>query len=122
MSASLFTLDVLRLPGFRIARGNRRQHARFACCFPATIRYDGTHHDNDGLLLEISCAGVVFREASLFVMDRAGTVAEIRSADLTATGRIVRSDQRGHAIRLHTPLNDEQVTALVDEFGLDRSN
>lgn len=118
MSLSLFAPDGLRWPRWRATGSDQRLHRRHACCMPASIRYDGTHHDNDGLVLELSRAGLLFREGSQFVMDRAGTLAEIGAADMVLTGCIVRSDPRGHAVRFDELLDDGRVAALVDEFGL----
>lgn len=99
------------------SRGTR-QHERYPCCFQASLVIRDRHYRIEGLILEVSRGGVLFREASRFILDRVGTAVTVQSADLNVPGMIVNVRSAGYGIRLDQLLDDTHVNDLVARFGV----
>ena len=99
-------------------RKRPRQFERFACCIPATIRVDGTNYEREGLILELSAGGLLFREATHFLLAIQGVGADIQFLDRRVRGTIVNTQERGYGIKLTAILDEEDVEQLVAQHGV----
>jgi hypothetical protein len=95
-----------------------RQHERYPCCIQGSLVIRDRNYRIEGLIMEVSRGGILFREASRFILDRVGTAVTVQSADLSAPGTIVNVRSAGYGIRLDQLLDDAFVDDLVARFGV----
>jgi hypothetical protein len=95
-----------------------RRHERFACCVVAVLDVSDKNVPVDGLITEISQGGLLFRPASSFIFDRRGSPVTVRFGDDEIEGEIVNVKSSGYGVRFHHEIAAEQVTRLLDSFGL----
>lgn len=93
-----------------------RRHTRHDCCVVATLLLIEKKIPLDGLVLEISQGGVLFRTASVYILDRTGEEARVEFAGYSATGIIVASRDIGYGIRFAAELPEEMVDDVVSRF------
>jgi hypothetical protein len=74
-----------------------RRHSRYDCVVIGTMKVIDIGAEFDGALLELSCGGCTFRQASMFVLDRLNESVLIHTEFFDAEGRIraVRADGYG---------------------------
>ncbi|MCP8940195.1 PilZ domain-containing protein [Alsobacter sp. SYSU M60028] len=118
-------MSVLSMPGVARIRSLLSQRAQFArvhqrlpCCVPGSLYFIDRDYEIDGLVLELSRGGVLFREASTYILDRRGCEVEVRLLDLRWPGTIVNCRTEGYGIRFRNTLDDAAVTELVKDYGL----
>jgi thermostable 8-oxoguanine DNA glycosylase len=99
-------------------RRRQRQFERHPCCITGTIRMDGTNYEREGLILELSVGGLLFREASHFILQTEGVGVDIQFLDRRMRGTIVNTQDRGYGIKLATTLAEEEVEQLVEQHGV----
>jgi hypothetical protein len=101
-----------------LGRGRRRRiYQRHSCCAVATLLLVDRGVELDGLVLELSRGGVLFREASSFVLDRRGMPVSVKLPTCSLDGIIVNTSRNGYGIRLDDVLSDEELAGLLDDFG-----
>jgi hypothetical protein len=89
-----------------------REHERHPCCALASMTIVEREVDLDGLVLEVSQGGLLFREASSFIFDRYGSAVKIRVAGLEVSGTIVNVRANGYGIRLTRQLTMEELDLI----------
>ena len=101
---------LLRTKDFRLMRA----HERYPCCAIASL--DLVHQDIalDGLVLEASLGGLLFREALSFIYNRTGEAVRIRVAGLSLMGEIVNVHARGYGVRLSAELTPDELGRILD--------
>lgn len=67
----------------------------------------------DGMVMAISEQGVLFRQASNYILDRTGTAVLMRFADIELRGTVRDTSAEGYWIRFASPLDKERVQALI---------
>jgi len=95
-----------------------RRHARYDCCIVAALRIEERHFELDGVILELSKGGVLFRPASTYIMDRTGEVVTARFEGIDVAGVIMNSHVKGYGVKLDEEIPDVAVDKLVAEYGL----
>lgn len=95
-----------------------RRHERFPCCVVAVLDVIDKNVPVDGLVTEISQGGLLFRPASTFIFDRRGSTVNVRFGDDEIAGQIVNVKSSGYGVRFHHDIAAEQVTRLLESFGL----
>ena len=95
-----------------------RQFPRTACCIPASITVSEREYEIEGLVIEISRGGALFRPAARYILDRTGTEIILSFATYKHAARIIHTRKEGYGIRLNTPLEQEDIDMIVDEFGI----
>lgn len=95
-----------------------RQFERFPVCIPAILSIEGQNYEDDGLVLEVSAGGLLFRQASQYIVHIAGRGAKIRFLEHKLEGTIVNTQSRGYGIRLASRLIPEEVDRLFEEYGI----
>jgi hypothetical protein len=94
-----------------------RRHERYSCCSVATLLIVDRGVELEGLVLEGSIGGLLFREASTFVFDRSGAAVRVHVAGLSLAGTIVNVRSRGYGIRLNHALNQEELDRILAPSG-----
>lgn len=95
-----------------------RQYTRHACCIPGSISLAERGYDIEGLIVEISRGGMLFRPATRYILDRTGTEIIVTFATYKHAARIVHTREFGYGIRLNTALEQEDIDMILDEFGI----
>ena len=95
-----------------------RQYPRHPCCIPATITVSEREYEIEGLVIEISRGGLLFRPAARYILDRTGTEIIISFATHKHAGRVMHTRKTGYGIRLNTPLEQEDIDMILEEFGI----
>jgi hypothetical protein len=90
-----------------------RAHTRYPCCVIAKLTVVQAAFDLEGLLLEASIGGLLFREAATFIYDRRGEAVRVNAAGLTLAGEIVNVHARGYGIRLTEPMEEAMLEHLL---------
>ncbi|MCA0406688.1 MAG: hypothetical protein LCH39_11120 [Proteobacteria bacterium] len=67
----------------------------------------------DGMVMAVSEQGVLFRQASNYILDRTGTAVLMRFADIELRGTVRETSPEGYWVRFATPLDKERVQALI---------
>lgn len=113
---ALYVNTVGRLPSLR--RKYVRRYKRFGCCIVATMNITERHFDADGIVLELSQGGLLFRPASLYIMERMREHVSIRFEGLVLDGIIMHANQQGYGIRLTEEISEDRIQQLIKSYGL----
>jgi hypothetical protein len=103
----------------RPVRG-QRQYERHACCIPAYLHIAERDYDIEGLNLEVSAGGLLFRPAARYILERDGSEIAVRFLTYKLAGRIMNSRAAGYGVRLNSLLSADDLDSLVDEYGVSR--
>lgn len=95
-----------------------RVHKRHACCIQGTLEVQDRGYRIEGLVFEVSRGGVLFREASRFILDRIGVAVIVRTADLCVPGTIVNVRPEGYGIQFDALLDQALVDDLLSRYGV----
>jgi hypothetical protein len=109
---------VLRKLGLMGASRSQRQYPRFACCIPATMHIPERDYELEGLVIEISLGGVLFRPAARYIMERTGSEIMARFSSYKLAGRIMNTRHFGYGIRLNTLLRQDDLDMIIEEYGI----
>jgi hypothetical protein len=94
-----------------------RRHSRYDCVVIGTMKVIDIGAEFDGALLELSCGGCTFRQASMFVLDRLNESVLIHTEFFEAEGRIraVRAD--GYGIQFFNGVDEAVINRIVEQYG-----
>lgn len=95
-----------------------RRHRRHACCIVANLHLSGREVDLEGVVLELSAGGALFREAATHILDRAGEEVVVRFEGFTSRGIIMNTSTAGYGIKLANEIDDATLDRLVELHGL----
>jgi hypothetical protein len=95
-----------------------RAHSRHPCCTPATLTLIERDYDIDGLMLEVSRGGILFRESSRFTLNRCDSPVRVRTADFFWSGVIVNARPEGYGIRFDKLLTESELDVILDLYGV----
>lgn len=70
----------------------------------------------DGMVLAVSRAGMLFRQASTFIFDRQGQTVVLRYAGVERAGQIDEVSPEGYWVRFSMPLDQATLDALIAQF------
>jgi hypothetical protein len=90
-----------------------RVHERLACCAVATLVIDERGVELDGLVLEASFGGLLFREASTYIFDRTGAPITAKVAGLELHGSIANVRSTGYGIKLDRIMGEAELQAIL---------
>ncbi len=94
-----------------------RAYERMPFCIIANLNIPERRIELEGLVLEVSRGGVLFREASTYILDRRGIEIEISFEGMKVSGKIVNVTTRGYGIKLDKVLNDDELERLMARAG-----
>jgi hypothetical protein len=103
-------IPALRARDFR----RMRAHERYPCCAIATLELVEQDIQLEGLVLEASLGGLLFREALSFIYDRRGESVRVHVAGLRLLGEIVNVHARGYGLRLAQELTPDELRSILD--------
>src|SRR5215470_2363498 len=93
----------LRLPLPKLLKSKKqtfsRRHNRHECVVIGTMKLIEIGAEFDGALLEISRGGCTFRQASMFVLDRANETVLIHTEFFEVEGRIRAVRPEGYGVQ-----------------------
>ena len=94
-----------------------RRHSRYDCVVIGTMKVIDIGAEFDGALLELSCGGCTFRQASMFVLDRLNESVLIHTEFFEAEGRIraVRAD--GYGVQFFDGVDEAVISRIVEQYG-----
>jgi len=94
-----------------------RRHSRYDCVVIGTMKVIDIGAEFDGALLELSCGGCTFRQASMFVLDRLNESVLIHTEFFEAEGRIraVRAD--GYGVQFFDGVDEAVIARIVEQYG-----
>ena len=98
-------------------KGFSRRHSRHDCVVIGTMKVIDIGAEFDGALVEVSRGGCIFRQASMFVLDRLNELVLIYTEFFEAEGRIraVRAD--GYGIQFFNEVDEGVVDRIVEQYG-----
>jgi PilZ domain len=98
-------------------KGFSRRHSRHDCVVIGVMKVIDIGAEFDGALLELSCGGCTFRQASMFVLDRLNESVLIHTEFFEAEGRIraVRAD--GYGVQFFNEVDEVVINRIVEEYG-----
>jgi hypothetical protein len=94
-----------------------RRHMRHECCIVGKIFLTTRDIPIDGVFLELSLGGMLFRPAAIYILDRTGEEITAQFAGILQTGRIVASRDTGYGVKLDKNLDDAMLQSLMERFG-----
>ncbi|MES2906471.1 MAG: PilZ domain-containing protein [Pseudomonadota bacterium] len=95
-----------------------RRHKRYSCCIVAAMHVTERHFEIEGVILELSQGGLLFRQASRYIMDRSQEFVSIRFEGLVLTGQIVNISSQGYGVLFDEELTADRVQMLITTYGL----
>lgn len=121
-SSGLTGLPRRLLRGFGVKGLAGRRFERHFVCIPAGLRLEGRTYDLVGAVLELSQGGVLFREASDYILDRNGAAGEIKLPDFTVSCIVVASRPSGYGLSFRTELPEDVVRSIALEYSIDEDS
>lgn len=111
-------LSKFRLPFLKKKEVFVRRHTRHDCCVIADMRMVERNFEMDGVILELSQGGVLFRPASTQIMDRQGELVAVRFEGREYTGIIMNTRPIGYGVRLKEEIDDDFIEGIIVKYGL----
>jgi hypothetical protein len=108
----------LPIPFLRKKQTFVRRHARYECCIVGELDVVERHFDIDGVILEVSAGGVLFRPASTFILNRLGERVRARFEGVEMEGVIMNVRPVGYGVKFDELIPDAAIERLVADFGL----
>lgn len=93
-----------------------RAHSRYTCYMPARLNIVDSRLVLDGMIFEISQGGVLFRQASQYILDRLNSDVRVELPGMSIKGLIVNVRPIGYGIKLFEQFEEEDVMLLAQEF------
>ena len=103
----------LKLPSLGKRKTFSRAHRRFPCYMEAKLHLVDSRITLEGMIFEISQGGVLFRQASAYILDRQGADVRVDLPGLRVKGSIVNTRPIGYGIKLFDPFEEEDVQQLA---------
>lgn len=111
----------LRLWPFNRKQTVSRRFERYPCCVVAVMHLTDRGYDIDGVVLEVSEGGVLFRTASQFVMDRQGERVIVFFDTVETAGTVVNVRAHGYGIKLDEQLDVMDVRRIAALYNHDQA-
>lgn len=106
-------------PGFlRKKEAFVRRHERYECCIVGEMEIVERFLALEGVILEVSQGGALFRPASTYLLDRVGEGVKLRLDGHAYAGTIMASRPVGYGIRLDQQIPAEVIEEIVIRYGL----
>ena len=106
-----------RLPFLRVGSAADRRYKRSRCYVISSMSMMNRPIRFDGVVDSISAMGMQFRPASSYLLDRRGEMVGIDINYKTYFGTIVAVRSSGYGIELSERIPDEEIAAILDEYG-----
>jgi hypothetical protein len=111
----------LRLPLPKLLKSKQqtfsRRHNRHECVVIGTMKLIEIGAEFDGALLEISRGGCTFRQASMFVLERANETVLIHTEFFEIEGRIRAVRPEGYGVQFFGEVEDGVIDRIIADYG-----
>jgi PilZ domain len=111
----------LRLPLPKLLKSKKqtfsRRHNRHECVVIGTMKIIEIGAEFDGALLEISRGGCTFRQASMFVLERANETVLIHTEFFEIEGRIRAVRPEGYGVQFFGEVEDGVIDRIIADYG-----
>jgi hypothetical protein len=111
----------LRLPLPKLLKSKKqtfsRRHNRHECVVIGTMKLIEIGAEFDGALLEISRGGCTFRQASMFVLERANETVLIHTEFFEIEGRIRAVRPEGYGVQFFGEVEDGVIDRIIADYG-----
>jgi hypothetical protein len=97
----------------RQAGAHDRVHERHNCRTMAKLDISNHGTTLDGMMLEVSRGGALFREASSYILDRYGCTVTLNLPGFARAATIVNVRSEGYGLRWAIPLTGEELAELL---------
>lgn len=115
-NASMMPSFLMRKPKLKKQSFSRR-HSRHECVVIGTMKVIEIGAEFDGALLEVSQGGCTFRQASMFILDRADETVMVSTEFFQAEGRIRSVRPEGYGIQFFHEIEEAVIKRIVAEYG-----
>jgi hypothetical protein len=95
-----------------------RVYKRYNCCVISKLILRERGVPLDGLTVDISAGGVLFREATKFILNRQGMDVLLELGDLKLPGTITFVSTKGYGVRFFEPLDESKIAPLIAKYGV----
>ena len=93
----------------------QRRFKRFSCHIEAYFQLSGGDYAVDGVLLDISQQGALFRPRSMFIMRLRNEYIELKFESVSIEGYIVNTTPAGYGVKFNTLLDEESIEIMVSK-------
>jgi hypothetical protein len=91
----------------------KRAYARHGCRLAARLELPEKAFALDGMVVEASRGGLLFRESSRYILDRRGAPVVVHLPGLELKGDIVNVSPTGYGVRLSQLLSEDVLGELL---------
>ncbi|GGH10770.1 hypothetical protein GCM10007036_07510 [Alsobacter metallidurans] len=91
----------------------KRAYPRSACRIAARLELPEKAFSIDGMIIEASRGGILFRESSRYILDRRGAPVVVHLPGLEIKGDIVNVSPLGYGVRLSHLISEEALGELL---------
>lgn len=95
-----------------------RRHERYECCIVGELELSQRFLSLEGVILEVSQGGVLFRQASTYMLERQGELVKVKLEGQIYNGTIMASRPIGYGIKLNETIPSEVIDEIVTRYGL----
>jgi hypothetical protein len=108
-------LDAPVFDRFR-SKSRHRAYPRHPCCAVATLLLVDKGIELEGLTLELSRGGALFREACSFILQRNGAPVTLRLPDAALPGLVVNTRTEGYGVRFEKVMEPDMLEHLLQRY------
>lgn len=98
------------------SKSRHRLYSRYPCCAVSTLLLVDKGVELEGLTLELSRGGALFREACTFILERNGVPVTLRLPDLALSGSIVNTRSEGYGVRFEKVMEEDTLQHLLERY------
>jgi hypothetical protein len=95
-----------------------RIYKRHNCCVISKLILRERGVPLDGLTVDISAGGVLFREATRYILNRQGMQVVLELGDLKLEGTITFVGTKGYGVRFSETLDETKIAPLIEKYGV----
>jgi hypothetical protein len=98
------------------SKSRNRAYTRHPCCAVATLLLIDKGVELEGLTLELSRGGALFREACSFILQRNGAPVTLRLPDAALPGSVVNTRTEGYGVRFEKVMDADMLEDLLRRY------
>ena len=98
------------------SKSRHRVYTRYPCCAVSTLLLVDKGVELEGLTLELSRGGALFREACTFILERNGAPVTLRLPDLALVGSVVNTRSEGYGVRFDKVMDEDMLQRLLERY------
>jgi|SRR5450755_1353881 hypothetical protein len=95
-----------------------RVYKRYNCCIISKLILLERGVPLDGLTVDISVGGALFREATKYILNRQGMEVVLELGDLKLDGTITFVSAKGYGVRFLDVLDEAKIAPVIEKYGV----